>query len=618
MICNVLEYFRLWMEGKVLSEHIPQRNEIPTEHKWALEDLYDTTQAWQNDLTRLEKLAEQTAAYAGRISGDSAALLAYMRLNEEASDLADRLGNYAMRRSDEDTRVSEFQTLRGQYTKTAIEFGQKNSFMKPELLSISDECMEAFYKEEPELERYRLHFDRIRRKRAHTLPPEQEKLLAMAGAMARAPGEIYSLFSDADLVFPDAAGQAGDLHPISQGSFIACMESTDRALRKDAFEKYYGVYSQFRNTAAGLLSAQVKKLQFFADARHYDSALEASLDQTDVPVDVYHMLIETVHRHLDKLQRYIALRKRMLGLDELHFYDMYTPLTGKDGTKYPFEDAKRIVLDALACMGDDYTSILREGFDNRWIDVYENVGKRSGAYSAGTPVHPFVLLNYKPNLDGVFTLAHEMGHAIHSYLSYKAQPTVYADYEIFVAEVASTCNEALVMEYLREKTMDKEAKIRLLNYFLEQFKSTLYRQAMFAEYELKIAELNQNGTPLTADVLMQTYRDLNHLYFGDGIVLDEQIALEWARIPHFYYNYYVFQYATGYAAAIALSQSILQEGKPAVDRYIRFLQGGCSASPVELLRGAGVDMTTGKPIDEALELFGRLLDEMERLEEEDG
>ncbi|MBQ5749245.1 MAG: oligoendopeptidase F, partial [Oscillospiraceae bacterium] len=589
-----------------VSEHIPQRSDIPQEHKWDLEALYQDVDAWQSDLARLRAFADESASYAGRICADPSALLAYMRLSEEACDLADRLGNYAMRKCDEDTRISENQSLRSQYTKAAVEFGQKNSFMKPELLSVDDEQMEAFYKAELDLERYRLHFDRIRRKRAHTLPPEQEKLLAMAGEMARAPGEIYSLFSDADLSFPDALGKDGNVHPISQGSFISCMESTDRTLRKDAYEKYYGVYSQFRNTSAGLLAAQVRKLQFFSDARHYDSPLAASLDQTDVPVDVYHTLIEAVHRHLDKLQRYIAMRKRMLGLDELHFYDMYTPLTGKDGAKYPFEDAKSIVLEALSCMGDAYTDILREGFDNRWIDIYENVGKRSGAYSAGTPVHPYVLLNYKPNLDGVFTLAHEMGHAIHSYLSYKAQPTVYADYEIFVAEVASTCNEALVMEHLRKITTEKEAKMRLLNYFLEQFKSTLYRQAMFAEYELKIAELNQNGTPLTADVLMQTYRELNHLYFGDGIVLDEQIALEWARIPHFYYNYYVFQYATGYAAAIALSQQILTEGAPAVARYIRFLQGGCSASPTELLRLAGVDMTTGKPIDEALELFGRL------------
>ena len=601
-----------------MPEHIPQRNEISVEHKWSLDDLYMSTQAWQSDLSRLNEMADESASYAGKICADASALLDYMRLSEKACDLADRLGNYAMRKSDEDTRVSEYQSLRGQYTKVAIAFGQKNSFMKPELLSIDDDRMEEFYQQEPDLERYRLHFDRIRRKRKHTLPPEQERLLAMAGEMGRAPSEIYSLFSDADLVFPDAVDKNGIMHPISQGSFIACMESTDRDLRKDAFEKYYGVYNQFRNTAAGLLGAQVRKLQFFADARNYDSSLAASLDQTDVPVDVYHTLIEAVHRHLDKLHRYVKLRKRMLGLDALHFYDMYTPLTGKDGTKYPFEDAKVIVLDALSCMGSDYIDILREGFDNRWIDVYENVGKRSGAYSAGTPVHPFVLLNYKPNLDGVFTLAHEMGHAIHSYLSYKAQPTVYADYEIFVAEVASTCNEALVMEHLREKTTGKEAKIRLLNYFLEQFKSTLYRQAMFAEYELKIAELNQDGTPLTADVLMQTYRELNEVYFGDGIVMDEQIALEWARIPHFYYNYYVFQYATGYAAAIALSQQILKEGTPAVERYINFLKGGCSASPVELLRGAGVDMTTSKPIDEALELFGRLLDEMEQLEEEDG
>jgi oligoendopeptidase F len=421
------------------------------------------------------------------------------------------------------------------------------------------------------------------------------------------------MFDNADLKFQPAADKDGELHPVTQGTYISCMESPDRVLRKNAFESYYASYDSFRNTVAGTLSSQVKQLEFFANARRYDTALDASLDATNVPTSVYYNLIEAVHQNMDKMYRYVRLRRKLMGVDELHMYDIYTPLVSDVDVHIPFDEAKKTVETALAPMGEDYLRILREGFQNRWIDVYENVGKRSGAYSAGTSVHPFVLLNYTGTLDSQFTLAHEMGHAIHSYLSTRTQPVIYRDYVIFVAEVASTCNEALLMEHLLSKTTDKRQRAYLINHFLEQFKSTLYRQTMFAEFELRMAELNRQGTSLTADVLCQEYRKLNELYFGPDIVLDKQLELEWARIPHFYYNYYVFQYATGYSAAIALSRRILKEGKPAVDRYLGFLSGGCSKSPIELLQGAGVDMTTPAPVNEALGLFGQLLDEMEEL-----
>lgn len=364
---------------------------------------------------------------------------------------------------------------------------------------------------------------------------------------------------------------------------------------------------------ASVLASQVKQLQFFSEARKYESSMEASLDATNVPTSVYLNLIEAVHQNMDKMHRYVRLRKKLLGVEELHFYDVYAPLLAGVDRKIPYEEAKQTIYDALAPMGESYRKILKEGFENRWIDVYQNEGKRSGAYSAGARVHPFVLMNYTGTLDSQFTLAHEMGHAIHSYLSNRTQNPIDADYVIFVAEVASTCNEALLMEHLLAKTTDKKERAYLINHFLEQFKSTLYRQTMFAEFELNIGRMAKEGQTLTAEVLSAEYRRLNEMYFGPDMVIDEEIALEWARIPHFYYNYYVFQYATGYSAAIALSRRILREGESAVQDYLGFLSGGCSKSPIDLLKGAGVDMTSPEPVNQALQLFGELLDEMEQL-----
>ena len=596
-----------------MSKKIPERNEIPVESQWALEDLYANDALWQDDLKKLSEGSGKLASFAGKISTSAKELLAFLRLGDETSELLDRLANYAMRRGDQDKRNSYYQGMVGQLMKELVAMDEKLSFQTPELMSISDETMEQFYRDEPGLELYRRHLEKIRRRKDHVLSACEEKLLAGAGEMAQTPQDTFSMFSNADIKFESAEDSKGEKHTISQGTYISCLESADRTLRKNAYENYYAAYQNYRNTCAACLNGQVKQLQFFANARKYPSSLDASLDATEVPTRVYHNLIETVHQNMDKMHRYVRLRKKLLGLDELHMYDMYTPLVADADAHIEFEDAKKTVLEALSCMGEDYCKILKEGFDNRWIDVYENVGKRSGAYSAGTPVHPFVLLNYTGTLDSQFTLAHEMGHALHSYLSTKTQPQVYSDYVIFVAEVASTCNEALLMEHLLGKTTDKKQRAYLINHFLDQFKGTLYRQTMFAEFELRIAELNQQGTPLTADVLCDEYRKLNTLYYGADVVQDDQIALEWARIPHFYYNYYVFQYATGYAAAIALSRKILAEGKPAVERYLGFLSGGCSKTPIDLLKGAGVDMTTAEPVNTALSLFGKLLDEMEEL-----
>ena len=598
------------------TKKIPERSEVREEDKWAISDIYATDELWEADLEKAKKLTSEYAAFAGKLGESAEQLLGYMELEEKVAVLADALGNYAMRRSDEDARVSKYQSMVGRVMSAYVELNAASSFATPEIMAISDETMEQFYADCPKLERYRRFLDNIRRRRAHVLSPAEEKLLAAAGEMASAPDNIYGMFNDADVTFPDAVDSEGNRHPLSQGTYISYMESDDRALRKSAFENLYHTYGAYKNTISAVLSAQVKQLQFFAQARKYGSSLEASLDATNVPVAVYTNLIEAVHKNMDKMYRYVDLRKKLLGVDELHMYDLYTPLVEGVAKRASIDEAKQTVYDALAPLGDGYRKILKEGFDSRWIDVYENAGKRSGAYSAGARVHPFVLLNYTGTLDSEFTLAHEMGHALHSYLSNHTQNPLDADYVIFVAEVASTCNEALLMEYLLGKTTDKKERAYLINHFLEQFRTTLYRQTMFAEFEMNIGKMAQEGTSLTPDVLNAEYRRLNRLYFGENIVLDDEIDMEWMRIPHFYYNYYVFQYATGYAAAIALSRRILREGESAVKDYIGFLSGGCSKSPIDLLKGAGVDMSTTKPVEEALALFGELIDEMEALMQE--
>lgn len=595
------------------TKRIPERSEIAEQDKWAIHDIYATDELWEADLQKAKDLIPTVSAFAGKLGGSAQNLLDYMKLTEEIAVLADALGNYAMRRSDEDARVSKYQAIVGSLMSTYVALEAASSFSTPEIMAISDETMEKFYAEQPALERYRRYLNNIRRRRAHVLTPAEEKLLAAAGEMANAPDTIYGMFNDADVTFPDAIDSEGNHHPLSQGTYISYMESSDRALRKSAFENLYRTYGSYKNTISAILSAQVKQLQFFADARKYSSAMEASLDATNVPTTVYTNLIEAVHKNMDKMYRYVALRKKLLGVDELHMYDIYTPLVEDVAKKAGIDEAKQTVYDALAPLGEEYRKVLKQGFDSRWIDVYENAGKRSGAYSAGARVHPFVLLNYTGTLDSQFTLAHEMGHAMHSYLSNHTQTPLDADYVIFVAEVASTCNEALLMEYLLGKTTDKKERAYLINHFLEQFRTTLYRQTMFAEFELNIGKMAQEGTSLTPDVLNAEYRRLNRLYFGEEVVLDDEIDMEWMRIPHFYYNYYVFQYATGYAAAIALSRRILREGESAVKDYLGFLSGGCSKSPIDLLRGAGVDMSTTAPVEEALKLFDELIGEMEQL-----
>ena len=595
------------------SETIRARDQIPQEDTWALEDLYPSDESWEQALSALTARQAEAAAFAGKLGESGETLCAFLHLVEDVDGQSELLANYAMRKADQDTRNATYQAMVGKLMGVLTAVGAAFSFATPEIMAIPEEALEGFYKAAPGLERYRRYLNNERRRREHTLSAAEERLLAAAGEMANAPETVFGSFLNADMRYPDAVDSEGKPHALSQSTFVPLEESGDRALRKSAYENLYNTLGGMRNTAAGLLDAQNKQQKFFAEARKYGSAREAAMDRTNVPVSVYDNLIEAVHQNMDKMHRYVRLRKKLLGVDELHFYDVYTPLLKDEPAKIPFAQAKQTVYDALYPLGDGYRAILKEGFENRWIDVYENQGKRGGAYSAGTKVHPFVLLNYSGSLDSQFTLAHEMGHALHSYLSNKHQNQIDSDYVIFVAEVASTCNEALLMEYLLGRTGDKKERAYLINHFLDQFKGTLYRQTMFAEFELKINQLAAQGETLTADLLCREYRALNEKYYGPDMITDDSIALEWARIPHFYYNYYVYQYATGYSAAIALSRRILREGESAVKDYLAFLSGGCSKDPIDLLKLAGVDMASPEPIQNALDLFDSLLDEMEAL-----
>lgn len=596
------------------NQSIPKRSEVPEEMTWNLKDMFESDQAWMAEYEAMKEFPAKIAAFQGTLARSAQDLLAWFRLQDEIELRLSVLMGYASCKGDEDTGNSFYQDVRGKAMNVYVSIASAAAFATPEIMAIADETLDRFYAQQPELETYRRSLYQIRRRKDHILSPAEERLLASAGEMANASENIAGVFRNADQIFPDVTDSQGNVHPLTDATFVPLLTSPDRELRRRAFETYYKQLGQYKNTIAATLDGQFKQLCFFSNARHYDSTIQASLDATEVPVPVYMNLIEAVHNNLDKMYRYVALRKKLLGVDELHMYDVYTPIVADADQAITYEQAKETVLEALQVLGDDYVDLLKEGFSNRWIDVYENVGKRSGAYSSGNSrPHPYVLLNHKENLDCQFTLAHEMGHALHSYHSCKYQPVSTSDYVIFVAEVASTCNEVLLMRHLLKKTTDKKQRAYLINHFMDQFKGTVYRQTMFAEFELAMGKMAESGQALTADALCQKYHALNKLYFGPDMVSDDQIALEWARIPHFFYNYYVFQYATGFSAAVAIANRILKEGAPAVADYKKFLSGGCSTDPISLLKIAGVDMSSPEPVNSALALFGELVDEMEQL-----
>lgn len=587
------------------------REEIEEQYRWDLSSMFENDEAFLEALSAARALPEQIASYQGKISRSATDLLAYLRLDDQIDVTLSRLVNYAERKSDEDTRDSHYQDLSSQVMTLWVALSSASSWFTSELLTIDEAAMESFYAQEPDLELYRRALDVVFRMKDHILSPAEEKLLASAGDMANQASNVFSLLNDADITFDDAHDSQGDPHPVTHGSFVPLMMSTDRTLRESAYESLYAAYRQFRNTFAATLGAQNKQLKFFADARHYDSALEAALSGNEVPVEVYTNLIDAVHQDLGALHKYVALRKELLDLDELRFSDLYVPVIDEGDFKFTYDEACEIILEALKPLGEDYCALVRKGLSERWVDVYETPGKRSGAYSAGAfGMHPVILMNFQGTFDDVFTLIHEMGHSIHTYLSCENQPSCYSDYVIFVAEVASTCNEALLTRYFLDHAKNDQERAYYLNHFLEQFRATLYRQTMFAEFELKVSELTAQGVGITADALCDIYRDLNTEYYGNAITIDDNIALEWARIPHFYYHFYVYQYATGFAAAIALSQRILNEGASAREDYLNFLKGGSSKPPIELLRGAGVDMMSTEPITHALAQFDSMIDEL--------
>lgn len=593
---------------------VKDRKDIDVKDTWNLESIYANNELWEEEYAALEKEAEEFAKLKGAIEADVSKIPVVLDAYYGLHRCLSKLGVYARMRSDQDTTDSTYQTMSAKIGSLGVKIGAASAFVEPEILSYSKEQLEAAEKENERTAYYGRKIEEMLRGQEHTLDAEKEELLAAAGDMAEAPDDIFSVLMNADMKYPDIVLEDGTHLPLTNSTYISYMESPDRAVREGAFKTLYGQIASLKNTFAAIYRGNLKQAKFYAQSRKYSSARAMYLADSNVPESVYDNLLSAVHEALPMMYRYVAVRKKVLGVDKLHMYDVYTPIVAAQNQTYEFEQAKQMVLEALKPMGEDYLSHAREGLENRWIDIYPNKGKKGGAYSWGCyDSQPFILLNYTKNLDSVFTLIHEMGHSIHSYYSRTTQDYAYSDYKIFVAEVASTCNECLLMHDLLEKTTDKEQRKYLLNHYLDSFKGTLFRQTMFAEFEKNAHEYCAQGKPLTAEALSQMYLELNQKYFGPDMEKDEEIAYEWMRIPHFYTPFYVYQYATGYSAAVALSAKILKEGKPAVDAYMSFLKGGESKDPIDLLKMAGVDMTTEKPVADALALFGELVTELETL-----
>ena len=594
-----------------MKKQLLNRDEIEEKYKWKLEDIYESDVLWEEELSKANEIVEQISKFQGTLASSAQNLLDFFKESDNLDYYVDRVYVYANQRYHQDTTVSKYQGYAANAELLLVNASGATSFANPELLEISDEKFESFYQEKPELLKYKRLIDEIKRTKDHVLDKKSEEILAKAGEIAMGPDNIFHMFNDADIKFPNIKDENGNEVELSHGNFIHYMQSYDRRVREDAFKCLYSSYKAYGNTVSAIFTSNLKQENFYSQLRNYSSSRAMELDKSEIPESVYDNLIETVHKHLPALHKYLKDRKNTLNVDKLHMYDIYVPLVQGVEKEYSFEEAKEIVADALQPMGDEYVSILKEGMNSRWIDVYENRNKRSGAYSWGTyGTHPYVLLNYHGKLNDVFTLAHEMGHSMHTYFSNKNQPITYAGYKIFVAEVASTCNEALLMHYMLEKTDDVKIRKYLLNHQLEEFRTTLFRQTMFAEFEHIVHSKIQAGEALTMEKLNKIYHDLNVLYYGKDMVVDEEIDYEWMRIPHFYTPFYVYQYATGYSAATAFAKIILEGKEEAANRYIKeFLCGGSSKSPIELLKAAGVDMSSSEPVDKALESFEEYLKE---------
>ena len=600
-----------------MNDKLSVREEVPVEQTWRLEDIYPDERLWEEELQQAKDLAAKVKEYEGKLSESAQKLYEALKLYDDCSLKLDRVGGYSFMRHDQDAGNAHYQELELKVQSASVRISEELAFMEPEILEIPDDVIGRFYEEEPGLRDYEVTIREIRRLKEHTLSKEMEQLLASAGEMAQTPSNGFGMLSNADLKFPSVTDREGNEIQLSNGRFVPLQMSPDRALRKVVFEKYYTRFSEFANTWAALYDGQVKQQIFYARARKYPSTFVAAVNGNNVDPAVCDRLIESVHDKIAYMHRYVSLRKKMLGVDELHMYDVYVPMVADYDRKFSYEEAKELSLNALAPLGEEYLSVVRKAYEERWIDVYENEGKRSGAYSSGVyGVHPYMLLNYTDTLDDVFTLVHEMGHSMHTWYSDHAQSHLNAGYKIFVAEVASTTNEILLLEYMLSRAADPKEKAYLINHYLESFKGTVYRQTMFEEFERKTNAMAEAGNPLTAGALCELYLELNKQYFGEDMVSDPLIAYEWCRIPHFYYNFYVYQYATSFSAAVAIAHRILEQGEKAVKPYLEFLKSGCTQDPVSLLKISGVDLSTSEPVDEALDVFADEVRQMEELERE--
>lgn len=596
------------------TQKLPQRSEISPEYKWHLEDIYGSNEEWEKDFTKAKELLQKASPYQGRIGESSKNLLEILRLTEEAQCLYRKLFAYARMRRDEDNTITLYQSMVGRAFSLGTELSSALSFVNPEIISIPDDIINKFIGENEDLALYKTYLQELLRIKKHVLSEKEEKILALSGNMANSIADIFTMYNNADIKFPYILDEQGQEVELTKGRYISFLESSDREVRKNAYEALYQTYGSMKNTLAATLLGNIKKNMFYSAARNYPSSLEASLDLDNVPVTVYDNLIDVVSRNLHLLQRYLKLRKKALKLDKLYMYDIYCPIIQEASRKVSYPDAVKMVSEGLSPLGKQYIDNLSKGFESGWVDVYENVGKTSGAYSWATyQSHPYVLLNYQGSLNDVLTLAHEMGHAMHYYYTNRTQPFIYSDIKIFVAEVASTVNESLLVNHMLSKTDSNMEKAWLLNNYLEAFRGTVFRQVMFAEFEKIIHQRMESGDALTAGDLCAIYRDLNEKYYGSEVEIDSFIEMEWSRIPHFYRSFYVYKYATGFSSATSITGQILKEGEPAVERYLNFLKSGSSDYPLELLKKTYVDLTTDAPVQDALNVFEQRLSELEEL-----
>lgn len=596
------------------SSKVPVRSEIPEQYKWHLNDIYENDDLWQEDFSKLKNSLSHISNYAGTLKNSAQDLLACLKATDEIGKLGGKLYAYSRMHRDENTADANYQAMTGKLESLLAEAGAATAFIEPEILALPDETLAAFRKQETGLKEYSFYFTNLARQKEHVLSPAEEAILSSLSDVTQASENTFNMLAHADIEFPQTINEQGQMVDLSEGRYSLFIRSSDRNVRQQAFTNLFNTYNHFRNTFASTLSGNVKKNFFYAKTRKYNSTLESALQGDNVPTEVYDNLITTVHNNLTPLHRYVALKKKYLNLEEIHMYDLYTPLVSNVKLPFPYEEGVKLVSTGLKPLGSEYASIFDKGITSGWIDVYENKGKQTGAYSWGNyGTHPFVLLNYNDRYDDVSTLAHEMGHAIHSYYSQENQPYSTSSYTIFCAEVASTTNEILLLDHMLTTTTDKKVKMYLINQYLEQVRATVYRQTMFAEFEKLLYEISEKGESITADMLDALWHELNVTYYGPDVVVDKEVDVEWARIPHFYWDFYVYQYVTGYSAATTLAEKIKSEGPAAQEKYINFLKSGGSDYSLNILKAAGVDMSSPRPVEITLEKFSTMLDEMEGL-----